>query len=546
MDGREFLPVRPFPLFGYQFKAISLDPVIGPVIALQFGWLPALLWLLLGSVFIGWILDILSTLWSFRRQGNTLETLITAMFPVRIRTAFLVLLLVYLVILSSELSVLLASIMSRGETAAMVLALCLGGGVLGPIVFRWRVSPYLKVLSAGLVFLLLYGAGLSSAAQVPFNQLNQWLGEQTWMTIHRPSGFGDLASVQLLWSVILLCFCYLCAIRPIWRLTVPINQAAAWTTAISMCLAVCGWVAGISQGTLNARFQLPPVLMGNQSGVGPVWPLLFMLISTGAVSGWNALVTTHTTSHLVDRERQVLPVAGGAGLGGTILVLVVIAMASVFGVAEGLYDPGQGFKLIAGPGSVFAYGISTTYQTIGIPVRIADSFGAILFGIILIPVLLLAFRFSRDIVGELFREKIRGFWSPNLSAVLSAILVLILVLSGFWQRLWPLFPGLNQLLAGITLVAIAIWLSRERRPFRWLLLTGVILSSTAVAALGYTSFYVSIFKNLSSIDYPTIGGLIGNLATALFGSSFIVIGVVVLVETVSGNRKTEKNRDQSR
>jgi carbon starvation protein len=537
MDGFNFIPSRPFVLASFQFKAISLDPIIGPVIALQFGWLPALLWLLLGSILMGWVQDYLIVMLSMRNRGETIGKLVGTLISPRARIAFLILVYLYLVILLGQSGALLASLMERGIVASVLIILVPTSMIVGQILFRWRVRPVISISSSIMVLFISFWLSYLPGAEDFMSGINRSISDQVGFVFHRPFGYGDLTSVTLFWLIISLAICYLGALLPIWRLSIPLNALAAWTIALTMLGAICGWIIGGTAGTLNTSFEIPPLLTAYRPEIGPIWPLLFVLVASGSVSGWRILVASHTTSRQIEKESQALPITAGAVFAETILVVLVILFASVFGVSTGLFDPDQGFELSSGPGSALAHGIARTFQALGISPQFTDSFGVILLAMILITIMLLAFRFICNITCELLESRNSMFANTHFGAFMAAGFTLFIIFFGFWQWLWVLFIGINQLLSGLALLIVSIWLIRQGKASRWIMSIALFLFITSIAALGYTSFFISVYRNIIAAEALELGGLLGNLITAFFGTMILFMGTSIFIEGISISRK---------
>lgn len=527
MDGEDYLPTPKGVLAGFQFKSISLDVIIGPVIAIQFGWLPAILWLLTGAIFFGWVQDYLSTIISIRNVGNPISDLVSTFFSPGLRPIILSFILVYLLIILGQFGMVLSTLLGRENVVIGILFLVFAGLLAGLMIYRWRINLILATLITSLIALL--GFWVSS---IPFFQnlvakFNQIIPSNESGILQQPLSAGGLSWETLIWLLILLVICYLGAVLPIWRFSVPFNYASSWVVILGLFLAIGGLIWGTLTGTINAKFEIPALVTTYQPNLGPIWPMLFVTLSSGAVSGWHALVSTFSTSHQVEKEPMVLPITTGAMFGETIMVAVVIIFAATFGVTSGTFNPETGYSLIAGPASVFAGGMAKSLGALGFLESTGGTFSALLLTMMGLTVIQLVLRIARIVATDLLGKRIPGLRNPKLSTLFIIVLTLIIILFGFWQWLWVLFAGANQLIAGLVLLLASIWLANQGKAYHWTLWPALFLFVTALGALFYSSIYQPLDQLfLSGLEInPTI--FIGNLITVIFGIMFMVAGTYI-------------------
>jgi carbon starvation protein len=525
MDGIDFLPTPRGVLTGYQFKSISLDVVIGPVIAIQFGWLPAILWLLIGTVFFGWVQDYLVTILSMRRAGKTISDLLTEFFQPNVRSISLIFLLIYLLTILGQFGILLSTLLGRGSIFFSVLILVLAGLVAGQMIYRWRLNILISTLFPVLIIIL----GFLFTTTPNFDVVNESManffssqGSEVSLLPFGPRNFSWQALISI--SVIML-ICFLGAVLPVWRFTVPFNHLSSWIVIIGMSLAIGGYIYGTLGETINTRFEIPAFVAGYQPAIGPIWPILFVTLSSGAISGWNAVVSTFTTSRQIEKEPMTLPVTTGAKFTETVLVAMVIIFAATFGVSSGTYSPEQGFGLVAGPASVFAIGMARSMSAIGFPEAMGASFSALLLAIMILTIMQLVMRITRIVSADLLGEHIYALRNSSVTTVILIIITLVIIAFGFWQWLWVLFAGANQMLAAIALLLVSTWLVRRGKSYQWTLWPAIFMFITALAALICTSIYQTIISSQGSNS----NGLIGNLIIFAFGMVFIGLGSYMFI-----------------
>jgi carbon starvation protein len=524
-DGEEFMPSSSSILAGFQFKSTSLDMIIGPVIAIQFGWLPAVLWLIIGAIFFGWVQDYLSAIMSMRAKGKTVVELIESTFGMYARPVIQLFLLIYLLIILGQFGIVLSTLLGLPNVAPGIFFILIAAILAGQLIYRWQTQIWIATLiSVGLA-----GLGILANSSRFFQELvaalNQFIESANYTAINQPIGSGSLSTVSLVWIMILMGICFVACILPIWRIAVPLNYVSAWVVLLSMSLAIGGLIVGIFFGSIDPNFELPALVTIDHPNLGPIWPILFVTLSSGAVSGWHAMVSSFSTSRQVEKEPNLMPISTGAMYTETILVLIVIIFAATFGVSAGLFNADQEFTLIAGPASVLASGMSTTLSKIGFSPTFGASLSAFLLTIMGLTVLQLVVRYARMISADLLKNSIPAFENRKLSALLVIILAFIIIVFGVWQWLWVLFAGANMLLAGLILLLATTWMAKQGKSYYWTLWPALFLLLTSLAALIYSSVFQALYQGILVALELDVIGLIGNMLTVLLGIFFILAGI---------------------
>ncbi|MFN2211585.1 MAG: carbon starvation CstA family protein [Anaerolineales bacterium] len=526
MDGVNFFPTNPGVLTLFQFKSISLDVIISPIIALQFGWLPAILWLLVGAIFFGWVQDYMATIISVRSRGDSLSQLIGTHFTPRSRILILVFLLCYFLIIISQFGLLLATLLGRDDLPLAIIFLIIASFFAGYLLYRTKINPVLTTTLS--VFLVILGLWLGSTGLIreKIRTFNQWIAELN--LLNTSNTIQENFSWQtLVWLLIIFSVCYLAALLPTWRFAVPFNYISAWLVILAFCLGVIGLILGTLKGVIHPNFEIPPLISTNSPGIGPLWPVLFVTLSSGAVSGWHSLVSTYSTSHQLEKEPLTKPVITKAMYGEIILVTIVIILAATFGVSSGAFDATQNFSLTAGPATAFAAGFSKTWNVLGISEVVGGSISAYLLTIMSISILHLVIRYAGIVQSEVLSPHLHWFNKRGISILVILILAFLLIIFGIRQWIWVLFAGANQLIASLVLILAAVWLIKQGKNYRWVLWPGVFLYMTGIAAVSFSAFYQILFKqmiNSSMLQYDRIIGSSIALVTAviLVGSATIV------------------------
>ncbi len=537
-DGVDFMPASASVLFGYQFKSIAaLGPIVGPIVAAQFGWLPALLWLLIGVFFIGWVQDYASTMLAVRHEGMTMGGLSYKLISPRARTLLLTFLYIYLLLIMGAFGAVIAPLLARPTVPIGFLLLTLAGVLAGQMVYRWRINMMVTTVVTVLLALIGIWIGTTPAAQSIVNAINGLAGDpETGVIFTRPLGYGDVKWSDLFWAIVMLAFCYISSVLPIWRFAQPVNYTSFWFVIFTIVGAMVGIAVGVLTGTLPSSFEIPAFVTFNHPKIGYLWPMLFVIIACGAISGWHSLVSTAGTARQLERETDALPVAGGAMYTEAVLGVLSLVTAATVGVSMGFYDPANVYTLKVKAGAVFAKGAARFLSLIGVPETFGGSLAMIFLVVMAITVMQLVLRFMRVASAELLGDKIPAFKNPHFGSLVAVLLTLFLVIFGFWQWIWALFGGSNQLFAGMALLLIGIWMAREGRPYNWAFIPGIFMYVTTVAALFVTSVLKAIFAGILeplSTGQAQIGFIVGNAITAAFGIYMIISALILFFDALS-------------
>ena len=495
MDGVEFMPTNRNVLFGYQFKSIAgAAPIIGPIIAIQWGWLPALIWILAGAFFIGWVQDYASMMVAMRNDGASFGGLSHKLISPRARVILLAFIYFYLLLIAGAFGNVVVSTTTGLKAAPMAwLFLTIGGILAGQMIYKWRKDIILTTVVTVVIAL----AGIYLGSLLPSDQV---LGK-------------ELSSSRPVWAVVAFIFCYFGAVLPIWRFALPINYVASYIVFLGLFFGMIGIVV------LHPDFTLP-AYTSFTIGIGPLWPILFVTIACGAISGWHSIVSSSGTARQLENELDARPVGGGVML--VEMLLAVFALIIAGSIYASPVEYGAAVKL--GPGGVFAAGVSKFLGALGLPADIGRSYGSVMMIVLAITIMQLVVRFMRVATSELLSDISPVFRNPHVGTFIASVLGIILVLTGWWQYLWVLFGGANQLMASLALMIITVWLISEGKSYAWTLYPMLFMFVTTVAALLYTSYNL-----LQKVFAGGVQGeaFVGNLLMGLVGF-FLVICALIL------------------
>jgi carbon starvation protein len=498
MDGVEFMPTSKNILFGYQFKSIAgAAPVIGPIVAIQWGWLPAMLWLLLGALFIGWVHDYSSALVPMRKEGASFGGLSYKLISPKARIILLSFIYFFLLLVAGAFGAIVvdAAIGQKSSPMAWVL-LTIGGILAGQMIYRWKKDIILTTIVC--VVIALIGVWLGTVA--PSDSI---LG-------------AGIANSKFVWAILALIFCYFAAVLPIWRFALPINYVASYIVFLGLVFGMIGVFI------LHPNFTLPAYTQF-QIGIGYLWPIMFVTIACGAISGWHSIVSSSGTARQLEYETDARPVGGGVMFVEMMLGLFALIIAGTIYASSSEYAA----AIAKGPIGVFAAGVSKFLGAVGMPAAIGRSYGSVMLIILAVTILQLVIRFMRVATSELLSDVSPIFKNAHIGTIIAEILVLILILTGWWQYLWILFGGANQLMASMALMLVTAYLMSEGKPYGWTFYPMIFMFITTVAALLYTSY--SLFGKVFT-GKATGGALVGNLLMGLVAIFLVIAAIILAVE----------------
>ena len=500
MDGVDFIPTSKNILFGYQFKSIAgAAPVVGAVLACQWGWLPAILWLFLGVFFIGWVHDYTSAMVSVRSDGLTFGGLSYRLISPRARLILLSFIYFYLLLVAGAFGATVAKVLSANvRPAPGLLLLTLAGLLAGHMIYRWKRD----IVLTSVVTVVIALAGI-------------YLGTLLPAKLEQTTVLGKLLGQLWPWAAFAFIFCYFGATLPIWQFAQPINYVSFYV----VFLGLIGGAIGVLVG--HPSFTLPAVAQISVPRIGPLWPMLFVTLACGAISGWHSLVSSSGTARQLESETDAKPVAAGGMFAEMMLgLLAVIAACVAYANWEG-YTTNLAAKTAAG---VFAVGLSKLLGFLGVGKELGVTFGTVLIVVLAITVMQLVLRFMRIATAELVGDRLPALRNIHLATLVACILGMLLVLTGWWQYLWVLFGGANQLMASLALLLVSIWLVGQRRSAVFTFVPMVFMFITTIAALAYTSYnlFQQVITGKVAIGTPFGNALMGVVAIFLIVAALIL------------------------
>ena len=561
MDGVDFVPTSRFILYGYHFKSIAAaGPIVGVITAANlWGWLPSILWLMAGVSLIGWASDYSAIMVAVRSDGNSLSAIAHRLIAPRTRRILFVFIFFYLLLIGGAFVGIMAGVLdARPDVPFGIVILALAGLTAGHLIYRRKadiIGVTLGVVLVTLVAMAIGPIGANLASTPPdwtegpisgaVKSVNDGINEggalyevvdptnadprvppidpetgerPTTAAFNAETGRISVFPSFIMWAVFLLIFSYLGANLPIWRFAQPVNYIGFWVTAITIVLAAVGALLGPFTDPEVARFKIDAFKGFSAdvaSGIQPLYPMLFVTIACGAISGWHALFGSVGTARQLEFETDALPVGGGGMFSENTLGLLSLTAVAITGglVGAGAFAAGVGNLL-----NVATFG--------ALPVDYGTALGFGVFVVIVLTVVQLVFRLMRVTLGEWLGEGWVGFKNQHVASIISMVLVLGLVLSGTWVYLWQLFGASNQLLAALSLLVVTVWLASTRRNPSFAGLPMLFMYVTTIAASLVTAYnlYDQILNQEGVATISVVGAWAMIIVAALLVVAALVIG----------------------
>lgn len=482
-DGVDYVPTKRQIVFGHHFTSIAgTGPIVGPAIAVFWGWLPALLWVVFGSIFIGAVHDFGALVISMRSRGQTIGEVASRMISHRARVLFLFILFMALSIVLAVFGLVIATIFARypesvlSVWAALPLAVFVGfyiyrngGSVLVP-----------SLLALALLYLCVYIGVYYLPVQIP--------------AVGSPDGsfVAGLGSPVVIWTAILFVYCFVASVLPVWMLLQPRDYINSHQLIVALVLLCAGLFVA------HPEFAAPAFNANPPGDAPPIFPFLFITIACGAVSGFHCLVSSGTSSKQLKTETDAQYVGYGAMLlEGALAVLVILACSAGLGMgirSEGsllhgsaawqhFYGASWSQMGLAKKVGAFIEGGANMMETLGVPFELGIGIVAVMVACFAATTLDTATRLQRYVVQELggaigIPQLTNKYVATTAAVAVGMALALIPGPSGPGSGgliLWPLFGAVNQLLAGLAFMVIAFYLVRHNKPVWFLSVPGLLM-----------------------------------------------------------------------
>lgn len=475
-DGVDFVPARHWSmLFGHHFASIAgAAPIIGPILAVSiWGWAPTILWIILGTVFIGGIHDYCSLMVSVRHKGNSIADFAHITISKNAKIIFLCFVwLALILVVSVFVHVCANTLVIKPQIVYPSMGLIPVAALVGFLLYAKKNHQILVTIGGlGLLALLIY-LGAKNPIVLPVS---------------------DPIKV---WSVVLLLYAYIASVCPVNILLQPRDYLSTFLLLAGIIFGYIGIIA--RQPNLN----FPAFISFKPSETSMLWPVLFVTVACGAISGFHSLVASGTTSKQLSNEIHAKRIGYGAMVAeGLLAVLALLVVASAYShIPELKIAVTSG----VGPVGVFSYGYGkVTESFLG---KFGGLFAILILNAFVLTTLDTATRIGRYITQELFSIKNR-----YLATLVVVALSGWLGLSGEWNEIWPIFGAANQLIAALALIVITSWFLSTNKPIRYTLPPAIFMLITTLGAL---IFKIKEYITAKSFVLLTISSVL--LALAFF------------------------------
>ena len=524
-DDIDYVPTRKSIVFGHHFTSIAgTGPIVGPAIAVFWGWLPALLWVLFGSIFIGAVHDFGSLVVSLRNRGQTVGEIAGRLISSRTRILFLLILFFALTIVLAIFGLVIAVIFKMYPESVLAVWVSLPIAVVIGLLVRRGTGNLLamSIVALGIIYAAIYVGAY-----------------------HLPITLGTSNDV-VTWTFILLGYCAVASVLPVWLLLQPRDYVNSHQLFLALGLLVVGLGVASLTGKADLASSAPAVvdISALPAGTPPIWPFLFITIACGAISGFHCLVSSGTSSKQVSNECDAKSIGYGSMLlEGALAVVVILACCAGLGMGPvEKYEPGgiagqTDYRVVAtcspkiswdemtqderypawasvysSEGSWAAFGLdkkisafimgsANFLSVIGIPLKLGIGIIAVLVACFAATTLDSATRLQRYVIQELGQTlrlaPLKNMYVATIVAVvLGGLIAMIPDANGVAGKggliLWPLFGATNQLLAGLAFMVIAFYLWRRDKPIWFVVLPMIVMIIMPAWALLWQLFSTEI------------------------------------------------------
>lgn len=494
-DGLDYVPAKHWTiLFGHHFASIAgAGPIIGPVIACAlFGWGPALLWIIIGSIFIGGVHDFSALMLSLRHQGATVGHVAQSVLSRRSRLVFSLFLWLALILVVAVFAAVTAQTMvAEPRIVIPSFGIILTAILLGLMMYRWGVNQW----QATLIALALTGYFIYLGLQYPISLA--------------PS------NALAIWIILLLAYAFLASIIPVNILLQPRDYLSAFILFFGLVLGYLGIFVSLPK--MNA-----PIFVSHTSSQGPLWPMMFVIIACGAISGFHSLISSGTTSKQLRHKPDAKKITfGGMILEGVLSLLAIIAVCAGLqwtGGTPGLVYP----ELMKENGWIVTFGKG--YGQLVAPL-VGATIGSLIamftLNAFVLTTLDSATRITRYLTEEMLGEALGLKLFKNKYVSTGVVIVLALWLAlGSWTNIWPVFGASNQLIAALVLLIASVYLLQKKQPSMYTLIPAAFMTITTIAALIYQM--VSFFQSNNYLLF-TISAVLLVLAGDMLWEAFKII-----------------------
>ena len=567
-DGVDYCPAHPAVLLGHHFSSIAgAGPIVGPITAAgMFGWLPTYLWCVIGSAFLGGPHDMGGLVSSMRHEGKSVGEVVDRWIGRAGKILFLCFTILTLILVVAVFLQLSASSFASDPAVAFAATLYIFMALIfGLLIYRMNCPLWLMtiIMVPIIIYACWFGNGnkwissyfsLSGNPTLEFHQpgINMPLANAAAFDKAKAkdaAAFADYAdfdaykaareakfqevkaSDEVLqksgvasyeefagaqgalrtknmenWRWVLVVYIILASVMPVWLLLQPRDYLASYFLYFAVIIGTIGMVLGSSKFTVEL-----PAFKGFVAGNNYLWPMLFIIVACGALSGFHSLVGSGTTSKQIRREKDSVLVGYGSMLIEGLVAVIALGTIMISG------------ELLGNPNNTYATGFGRFAELIGIDPRIGKSLGLLALNSFLLTSLDTATRLTRYQIQELTNMKVDRYTATIIAvaAAMGLLLTKTHTVTGaaipVWRAIWPVFGAANQLVGALVLLALGVWVARAlKKPNQWLMLPMWFMLITTVAALG-----LMVRDNLINAAKPN--WVLGGMAILLLALALLMV-----------------------
>ena len=533
-DGKDYVPTKGWTVFSHQFSSIAgAGPVTGAIQAAAFGWLPVLLWILIGGVFFGAVTDFGALYASVKNEGKSMGMIIEKYIGKFGRKIFLLFCWLFTLIVIAAFADMVAGTFNAYTVVD-------GASQLAPAASTNGSAGTVSIMF--MVFAVVFGL-----IQKKFN-LSGWkeavVGIAFIVASFVIGNFCPIILGKNAWSYITFVYIFFAAVMPMWLM----KQPRDYMTTFMFIAMIVGAALGLV--VAHPSMNLPVYTGFNNAKLGTMFPILFVTVACGAVSGFHSLVSSGTSSKTVNNEKDMLKVGYGAMVLESLLAVLALCVAGAAAT--------NGALPAKTPFAIFSSGVAGFFEMFGVPVHFATVFMTMCVSALALTSLDAVARIGRMSFQELFSvddmEHAEGwrklFCNTYFSTIVTLVCGFILTKIGY-ANIWPLFGSANQLLSALVILTLCVFLKVTGRSNKMLFPPLIImLCVTFTALVQRTIAMVKAIKLAASVTIPagqTSWGsvFIANGLQLIIAILLIVLGVIIVVNSVKSYAKSEKNSEKA-
>jgi len=526
-DDVDYVPANKFVLLGHHFTSIAgAAPIVGPAIAVYWGWLPAMLWVVIGTILAAGVHDFGTLVLSVRHKGQSVGTLANKLVGHRAKLLFLFIILILVLMVNAVFAWVISNLFINFPATVLSIFIQIPLAIwIG--IRAYRKSGNMIVPSILVLFVMYFTAIIASYVPALQIDLVQYFGGTEAEVIF---GLTGIEMAFFVWIMVLMVYVYFASTLPVWKLLQPRDLINAYQLVIGLFILYLGLFVS------NPEITAP---VTNTEATDVSWfPLLFITIACGAISGFHGLVSSGTTAKQLDKETDARFVGYLGAIGeGSLALITIVAVVTYFNSMGDFTNVYHSFSEAGAVGlNIFVEGAAQLATAILIPLEAAKTIIAVIVISFAATTLDTSVRLMRYILNELGEEyHIKPLTKVHVSTLVavgaSAALVLLPegprgIGSGGYL-LWPLFGTSNQLLAGISLLLVTIWLKRQGRPIIYTLVPMVFLMVMTLWAMTEQVIF----------DWSGYSGNEANMLLFIFGAIILGFTIWIILEAVVLIRK---------